>query len=535
MEPFVALTLQLRPGAAGLHRLAMHLRFPAKQLDAQLLATDELLVQLPPDELPDPRVGPGDYGRLLAGRLFAHERARSALATARSLADAEGLPLHLGLDLSGCVPEVQALSWELLGDPEPGRAALALSGRVLLSRTLASADLRPVARRERPARRALVAVAAPDDLSAYGFSPLPAEAELARAAAALAPLEVARLAGAAGRPCTLAGLRAALGEGPDLVCLVAHGRRVDDEIYLWLDDDAGHSRRVASSALADCFESLAPSARPALVILATCESGVAAAGAPALTVGPLLAGQGASAVLAVQGLLSLDTNAVFLPTLLREVLRDGLIDRAVAAARYQVRDRPDWWAPLLWLRPPDGRLWQGQPAPGASAPPVDAPAWSAQGTWVAPAGDEAARSFIAYGPESEAFAESLARRLRAEPGLGFWFAPWHSVPGEDRQRELEAAIEAASSCAVLIGPGGLADWQNEALRLAIQKRVEDDRRHRVIPVLLPGVPRAALRTLPPLLRRYQEVAFHSPDDGAAYTRLLAGIYGVSPAELEGRG
>ena len=71
--------------------------------------------------------------------------------------------------------------------------------------------------------------------------------------------------------------------------------------------------------------------------------------------------------------------------------------------------------------------------------------------------------------------------------LSFWFAPWHSVPGEPIQKQMEEALGEAQACAVFVStPGGMAGWQNEQMRAAIQTRVEDVPGYRVIPVLVPG-------------------------------------------------
>jgi hypothetical protein len=56
-----------------------------------------------------------------------------------------------------------------------------------------------------------------------------------------------------------------------------------------------------------------------------------------------------------------------MPSFFRELQRDGQIDRAMAVARGAVRERPDWWMPVLFMRLTSGRLWY---APGF----VDRPA-----------------------------------------------------------------------------------------------------------------------------------------------------------------
>jgi hypothetical protein len=141
--------------------------------------------------------------------------------------------------------------------------------------------------------------------------------------------------------------------------------------------------------------------------------------------------------------------------------------------------------------------------------------------------------FLSYNLETETFVETIALRLRGDARLSFWFAPWHSVPGRPIQEQMEEALLEAEACALFIGPSPILGWQNEQMRTAIQTRVENAPGYRVIPVLLPGVSDPSPRELPPFLRRYERVIFHRMDDEHAFRRLLAGILGLPPIQIEG--
>ena len=141
--------------------------------------------------------------------------------------------------------------------------------------------------------------------------------------------------------------------------------------------------------------------------------------------------------------------------------------------------------------------------------------------------------FLSYSEENQDFVDSLARRLQGDARLAFWFGPWHSVPGVPIQEQMEEALWQASSCAVFVGSGGIEGWQNEQMRAAIQNRVEDEPGYRVIPVLLPGAARPRKWDLPRFLRLYEPVEFRTPDDEMAFKRLLAGILGIPPVQVEG--
>jgi hypothetical protein len=48
-------------------------------------------------------------------------------------------------------------------------------------------------------------------------------------------------------------------------------------------------------------------------------------------------------------------------------------------------------------------------------------------------------------------------------------------------------MSASSACAYFVGPNGQGDWEREELAVALS-RAANDRRFRLFPVLLPGVP-----------------------------------------------
>ena len=134
-----------------------------------------------------------------------------------------------------------------------------------------------------------------------------------------------------------------LRDGCDVLYLVCHGALIEGEAWLWLEDAAGKSHRVAASELIQRMRELRNV--PALVVLASCQSAgggddarTSDAGALA-ALGPGLAEAGIPAVLAMQGDVTIATMAKFMPVFFRELQRDGQIDRAVAAARGAVRDR----------------------------------------------------------------------------------------------------------------------------------------------------------------------------------------------------
>jgi hypothetical protein len=66
--------------------------------------------------------------------------------------------------------------------------------------------------------------------------------------------------------------------------------------------------------------------------------------------------------------------ARFMPAFFRELQRDGQLDRAVAVARGAVRDRADWYMPVLFMRLKSGCLWY---APGFESDQSQLEKWPA--------------------------------------------------------------------------------------------------------------------------------------------------------------
>jgi hypothetical protein len=145
--------------------------------------------------------------------------------------------------------------------------------------------------------------------------------------------------------------------------------------------------------------------------------------------------------------------------------------------------------------------------------------------------------FLSHSSADKPAAEELARRLLKE-GIQAWLDIWHLIPGDPWQPAIERALAESETCAVFVGPSstGLRPWQNEEMRVAIDRRVSDAKRgFRVIPVLLPGGKRAERSSLPSFLAATTWVEFRdSLDDPDAFHRLVCGIRGVEPGTGPGQ-
>jgi hypothetical protein len=360
----------------GLHRrdaenYGVELRFihPQGDADVRLLGAVPAFVQFDLDRLRESAVDADAYGQMLTDSLFANSEVREAFLQARSSAQSLDLPLRLRIFVGPSAPELHGLRWETLRDPQDG-SHLVIGEHLLFSRYLSSLDWRPVGLRPRADLAALVVVANPQDVADWQpggqpLAPLDVEGELERARAGLAGSSVTSLA--AGGSATLERITAELREGADVLYLACHGALLEGEPHLWLEDEDGQADVVAGTELVTRLREMRQ--RPRLVILASCQSagrGDSARsddGGALVALGPRLAEAGIPAVIAMQGNVTMQTVAEFVPAFFRELQRDGQIDRAMAVARGTVRERADWWVPTLFMRLKSGRLWY---APGFS-------------------------------------------------------------------------------------------------------------------------------------------------------------------------
>jgi hypothetical protein len=307
------------------------------------------------------------YGKVLFGQLFTRRRPEliNYFDMARVAAQTAGAALRVRLYIDPTASCLHNLRWESLRDPRSGMPLL-MGESIHFSRYLSSSDWRPVQLRPQDDLRALVVIADPSDLNEYRMAKVRVADELARAKAGLGAIPATVVTG----PGTLGHMMEALHDEHDLLYLVCHGGidRRTNEPRLWLEGADGRAAVTAGgevvARLMDLWD------RPRLVVLASCQSaglgedarsgddlGVLAA------IGPKLAGAGLPAVLAMQGSITMKTVELFMPAFFRVLRENGRVDQAAAVARGLVRDRHDFWVPVLFSRISHGRIWY---VPGAA-------------------------------------------------------------------------------------------------------------------------------------------------------------------------
>jgi hypothetical protein len=301
------------------------------------------------------------YGQALTDMILGNEDVGRYYERAVAATQPGDLKLHLRLHINA-PPRFHALRWELLRDPSTG-SPIATKSNVLLSRYLSSPDWRPIPVLAKHELTALIVVAGPQDITGFRpkdrrLAPVRVDEELARARAALAGFHTRELTSG---EATLAGIMAALEEGVDVLYVVCHGALIEDVPRLYLEKPGGMADPVDGRRLIERLSDL--KRRPTVVMLASCQS--AAKGDEMWSVdegelsalGPRMAAAGVAAVIAMQGNVSMKTAATFAPAFFAALARDGIVDEAMSSARRSIRDRPDWWVPVLFSRLRSGRTY----------------------------------------------------------------------------------------------------------------------------------------------------------------------------------
>nr|WP_044200643.1 CHAT domain-containing protein [Oscillochloris trichoides] len=320
------------------------------------------LADLPPP--PAPRARGTDlaaYGLLLFERLFPGPLLalfRQAWITAQR---GRGV-LHLQLWIKSNAPELQAIPWEMLYVQEATGAPVPLAANPLVAFSRYVDSPNPfVAPLERWPLRVLIAIGAPNDLGTRwgGLTPVDFALERSRLAAVLDAVSSAgQIEYRFIHPATPEALLRAMEDGYQMVIFYGHGLyapRLGTSLMLQRDDGAGQLL-IGSDLVAALRRN---GTRPALFVLISCNTAPQRADPALDNLGiQIVRDGGVPAVVAMRDLVEIDLARAFTQYLCDYLLRYGMIDRAVAAARRQVFDpqSANWSTPVLYMRSRDGRL-----------------------------------------------------------------------------------------------------------------------------------------------------------------------------------
>jgi hypothetical protein len=307
-----------------------------------------------------------DFGGRLFEGVFRGE-VRDCLVSSLNQAEGRGVGLRLRLRLADC-PALADLPWECLYDAGR-RRHLALSGWTPLIRYL---DLPGVVRPldVTPPLRMLVLIASPTD-----YDPLDVEREFENLHRAVDSLAVAgRLVVDRLSEGTLAALQQQLRrEDYHVFHYVGHGGydATADDGVLVLEGPEGRGQQVSAQDLATL---LCDYRTLRLVVLNSCEGARSGLADPYGGTAQTLIQQGVPAVVAMQFEIT-DKAAIDFSQTFYAALSDGYpIEAATAEARKTVKNSPnpvEWATPVLYLRAPDGHLFNfAEPSPHPSLKPA---------------------------------------------------------------------------------------------------------------------------------------------------------------------
>jgi Tol biopolymer transport system component len=330
---------------------------------------ENLLLKLDPGRSGTRRVGGTsqqqatmDFGGPLYAAIF-RDDVLLAWSRSQDMARQQDAGLRLRLRLKDA-PAISGLPWELLYDAKSNNF-LAQSERTPVVRFLDVPQVpRPMAV-DGPLR-VLAIISSPTDLDE-----LDVEAEWQRIGEALAPRVTAGLVVIDRLPsATIAELGAWLRRHPThVIHFVGHGD-FDDRLregVVYFQDEHGRSSPVTSSVLGPYLRDHDPLR---MVVLNACRSARTDAVDPFGGIAQGLVQQDATAVVAMQFPIS-DRAAVTFTGEFYGALVDGLpVDQAVSSARkaLQAEFRDEWATPVLFLRSPDGNIFENVHADASVVP-----------------------------------------------------------------------------------------------------------------------------------------------------------------------
>lgn len=294
-----------------------------------------------------------EAAKALGQRLFDevfHSQVGSCLRRSLDESNRRGAGLRIRLRLTD-VPELACLPWEYLYDPALNRFFV-LSAETPLVRYLDLPELiQPLA--IEPPLKMLVMISSPSD-----YLPLDVEQEWATLSQALGDLEQRGLVALERlEEATLSALQRLLRAGEyHIFHFIGHGSfdESSQDSLLILEDEQGRGRRVSGQDLGTLLHDHRPLR---LAFLNACEGARASESDPFGGVAQSLVQQGIPAVVAMQFEIT-DEAAI---TLVREfytALAEGYpVDTDLAEARkavFALGDNVEWGTPVLYMRSPDG-------------------------------------------------------------------------------------------------------------------------------------------------------------------------------------
>jgi hypothetical protein len=337
-----------------------HIRLPEKEM------TFAKLPPLPLQSLEEASK-PLIYGERLYNWLFQGEVAEM-FSYARKLASEptrgfkSGTRLRLRLSLDPKAVELRQLLWESLYTSD-GSQPFSLT--TAFSRFMHISGPHNLPIRQRPLRMLLI-ISSPKGVDRFAFDEFDPEREasiIKDATRSIGP--IVKLDSLKGTP-TLAQIQAAETQateedkdGYHIVHLLAPATFHEGQGYMLLPNNAGQAQEVPVEDVARAIVSL-PNSPPRLVFLAAPLIARRLGSETLISLAQMLIEAGVQALVAIQSPTSASTLLHFIERFYAALMRTGVIDIAMAEARAAIYNPNHWeWThPVLYMRVPDGRLFQ---------------------------------------------------------------------------------------------------------------------------------------------------------------------------------
>ncbi len=345
-----------------------------------------------------------DFGGKLFDAVFEGD-VRACLRSSLDEANQQGVGLRLRLRLSGA-PELEDIPWEFLYNPSLNRF-LALSAKTPLVRYLDLPEaIRPLA--VKPPLRVLVLIATPTD-----FEPLDVNQEMEKLSSALSELQARGLVTLTRlQEMTLGGLQEELRHGTYHVFhFIGHGgfdQQTQDGVLIF-EDDQRRGRRVSGQDLGVVLQDYAPLR---LAILNACEGARSSRSDPFSGVAQSLVQQSLPAVIAMQFEITDQAAITFARSFFRALADSYPVDAALSEARktiFAAGNDIEWGTPVLYLRAPDGKIFDVAQLPPSAPAPSQAPAPVVETLMPTPA------PAVVVGPTTPQAAPARPRHAAAPP------------------------------------------------------------------------------------------------------------------------
>lgn len=295
------------------------------------------------------------FGGKLFNTVFTGD-VRSCLAASLNEAHAHDFGLRIRLHLSA-TPDLADLPWEFLYNPGLNRF-LALSVKTPLVRFIKLPErIRPLA--VKPPLHLLVLISTPSD-----YEPLDVEREWDNLQKGLAPLVDRGLVVIERLPtASLAALQQQLQhKSYHILHFIGHGgfdERAQDGVLVF-EDNQRRGRRVSAQHLGTILHD---HGTLRLTVLNACEGARTSLGDPFAGVAQSLLQQGVPGVIAMQFEISDDTANIFAASFYQALALGCPVDAALAEVRKTIfanDNEIEWGTPVLYLRAPDGRIFDVQ-------------------------------------------------------------------------------------------------------------------------------------------------------------------------------